>query len=151
MVSTRRQPSVDVTGATLAIAAGGNRALRRYMGIRRGRPSRPARAPKTAQPPATRCAAERERIRVLERVIDSLKAGRATTARRAAERAAPREQARQVNFFAPPEGGIYGITSWNNMGPAWPSLLYAREMAVKNRPRGSPGARLPPLPRFTRR
>lgn len=145
MVNTRRRGlDQSAQGATFAIQAGGNRALRRYLGVSRA----PKLAPRPKPAPVATCGAERERIRVLERVVAQLQAGRATAVRRALNRAAPREQARQMNMYSSPG---FGMKHWENMGPAWASLKYAQEMAVSEKPRGTPFKRsLPPLPRFTR-
>lgn len=148
MVTTRRRgidPSAQA--ATQAIHLGGNRALKKFLGVAPKPKPQPRPPTRPAPPPPTQCGAERERIRVLERAVAELKAGRATAVRRAMDRAAPREQARQVNWYSSP--GM-GLKQWENMGPAWASLKYAREMAVKNRPVGAPAFR-PPPPRFTKR
>lgn len=128
----------------LAIQAGGNHALKQYLGVPRVPKPKPAPRPRPAAP--AMCVAERERIRVLERVVAQLQAGRATAVRRALNRAAPREQVRQMNMYSSPG---FGVKHWENMGPAWASLKYAREMAVKEKPVGAPAFR-PPPPRFTR-
>jgi hypothetical protein len=110
--------------------------------------------PKKAHRPARRrpptCASEHRRIQELERIVASLKQGRATAIRRAT---APRpDNFRTANMFA---AGPLG-QPWNEHGPAWASLKYAREIAVRNRgaapaTRAGTAARFVPPPLPTRR
>lgn len=124
MVDTRsRRAALVNAGAQQAIAAGGNRGLRRYLGVP-GRTRGPA--PRLRKPQQLPCAAETRRIAELQRIVAALKAGRRVAVARATAPAPPNY--RTTNLFRGPMPG----TQWNQYGPAWPSLQWAKEIAVKN-------------------
>lgn len=130
MVTTRssvrsREVALANAGAQQAIATGGNRGLRRYLGVP-GPPRSQARRARRP-PPQKPCAAEARRIAELERIVAALKAGRRVTAARATAPAPPNY--RTANLFSGPMPG----TQWNQYGGAWPSLQWAQEVAVKNK------------------
>lgn len=128
---------VATQAASEAIARAGNRGLKKLLGrpAARPRPSRPRRAAEPA------CGAELRRIQQLERIVQALKQGRAATIRRATR---PRpDDFRTANMFAKNEYGV----QWDQYGPAWASLKFAREIALPNKgPRKPALFRPPPLP-----
>jgi len=104
MVNTRRtkrnqgaQPVSDSTAAQL-IAQGGNRALRKALGIK-PRPKRAATARKPASEATCGCAAQEREIARLLKIIAQIKAGRNTARKRGAARAAAKPEYRQANLY----------------------------------------------------
>lgn len=90
--SSRQQPTNGTRAAELAIARGGNRELRRMLGV-----SPKKRAPrKRTAAKTTACEAElaraQRRVAALERIVKQLKEGRAKTAARAAVYVKSREE-----------------------------------------------------------
>jgi Mg2+ and Co2+ transporter CorA len=91
MVQTRRNGG-QLTNASFsqAIARGGNRALGQLVGVRKTKALQPKKQLNSRA--AAPCAAQELRIRVLERIVQQLKTGRAKTTSRASNRANRRYQ-----------------------------------------------------------
>ena len=148
MVTTRRSQTTGYLAAQdlaaqEAIARGGNRALRKYLGLVGARQERPPRrqppAPPQTPPNAANFSACQRRVRMLEQVVQSLKNGRATALARATK--APKNDYRTANMFAKGPMGY----EWDQFGPAWASAKWLQEIAIPNRgPAAVPRSRMRP-------
>jgi hypothetical protein len=103
MVNTRRTGAAPApTAEQLAIARGGNAALRKLLGVKKPRKTtKPRKSKKSAR--ADDCCARAAR---LQRIVDELRRGRAKTAARAAR--TKNNSHRGVDLFAPPAGAGWG-------------------------------------------